>query len=357
MKKIVYGLLSIALSLVTLNAKSYKYDDLDRVIEVAYESGEKIYYSYDSAGNMLDVRYALELEVYHLNSAKVTDPNIIAKIKEAIKELEEIKDEVHGFVVYDTLKQKLDGAKSKIDAIKQAIDNHIADNAEKIALKVEADSIKSAIDDIKSLVDGYKSSSDTSVQAIDDIKSDIDAVIDMMVRGGSSSSADKSYIDVPKGRSVISGNIDATKLPSEIYAVWIVDGGNWYGYSPKQSIRDAIKAKYRLIDKIIPAYKAVIVWADEDASIELEDDNSIENVTQSYGKNFTIHGANNQNFSVDDVVCSDTNNSITGLFKVSGDIPSVFVPNREINSTENFTYIYSDEGYYVLCEQKLGGSR
>ena len=164
------------------------------------------------------------------------------------------------------------------------------------------------------------------------------------------------YIEVPKGRSVISGNIDVTKLPSEIYAVWIVDGGNWYGYSPDTSVRDAIKSKYRLIDKIIPAYKAVIVWANSDASIEIEDDKSIDNVTQSYGKNFTIHGANNQTFSVDDVSCSDTNNSITGLFKVSGDVPSVFVPNREINSTENFTYIYSDEGYYVLCEEKQGGS-
>jgi len=45
MKKIVYVLLTIALSLVTLNAKSYKYDDLNRVIEVTYESGEKIFYA------------------------------------------------------------------------------------------------------------------------------------------------------------------------------------------------------------------------------------------------------------------------------------------------------------------------
>jgi len=357
MKKIVYVLLTIALSLVTLNAKSYKYDDLNRVIEVTYESGEKIFYAYDSAGNMLDVRYALEIETYHLNDSEVTEPNIVAKIKDAIIELETIKGGLNGFVSYDELKQKLDGAMSEIDAIKQAIDDNIVDNNEKILLKAEADIIKSAIDDIKSLIDGYKSNNDNSVEAIDDIKSDIDGVIAMMVSGGTNSTTtDKSYIEVPKGRSVISGNIDVTKLPSEIYAVWIVDGGNWYGYSPDESVREAIKEKYRLIDDIIPAYKAVIVWANSDASIEIESDNRIDNVTQSYGKNFTIHGANNQTFSVDDVVCNDERNSITGLFKVLGDEPSVFVPNREIENLENFTYIYSDEGYYVLCEEKQGGS-
>ncbi len=164
-------------------------------------------------------------------------------------------------------------------------------------------------------------------------------------------------IDVIKGRSVISGNIDISKLPDSIYAVWIVDGGNWYGYSPRETVRDAIKKKYRLMrdDKIIPAYKAIIVWADEDSSIKLESDNSIKNVTQHYGKNFTIHGANNIIFGAEDIACSDTNNSITALFKVAGDTPSVYVPNKEINSTENFAYVYSDEGYYVLCEQNLGG--
>ena len=68
MRKIVAIIVLITLSLVALNAKSYKYDDLNRVIEVSYESGEKIFYAYDSAGNMLDVRYALDMETYHLNN-------------------------------------------------------------------------------------------------------------------------------------------------------------------------------------------------------------------------------------------------------------------------------------------------
>jgi len=305
---------------------------------------------------------------YGLNGIEITDPNILAKIKLLIAELESIKLEVEALLSearqkvvksddtlkkkFDVLKKRLDDAKKLLDDIKQAIDNSSED---KNALKKEADKIKKALDDIKKLIDGYKKDEDNSITAIDSLKLAIDDVIGMMVSESSERVSSSLSLYVPKGKSLISGNIDATKLPSEIYAVWIVDGGNWYGYSPKQSVRDAIKSKYRLIDKIIPAYKAVIVWADEDASIELEDDNSIENVTQSYGKNFTIHGTNNQTVDADDIVCSDSKNAITGLFKVSGDEPSVFVPNRQIDGVDNFYYIYGDEGYYVLCEKKQGG--
>ncbi|MFK5976948.1 MAG: hypothetical protein QM493_10600 [Sulfurovum sp.] len=169
---------------------------------------------------------------------------------------------------------------------------------------------------------------------------------------------EQKSIEVLKGRSVISGNIDVSKLPNTIYAIWYVDGGNWYGYSPDNSVKEAITKKYRVMkdNYIIPAYKAVIVWANEDSSIELESDLTIKDVTQAYGKNFTIHGSNNISFSADDIVCSDTNNSVTGVFKVSGDESSVYLPSREVNTTTNFSYLYQDEGYYVLCEQKLGGS-
>ena len=160
-------------------------------------------------------------------------------------------------------------------------------------------------------------------------------------------------IEVPKGRSLISGAIAVSKLPDTIYAVWIVDGGNWYGYSPDTAVRQKIKDKYRLISGVIPPYKAVIVWANEDSTIVLEDDKSIANVTQSYGRGFSIHGANNQNLGADEIVCNK--DTITALFKVSGDIASVYSPSKVVDGMDNFYYIYSDEGYYVLCEQNLGG--
>ena len=305
---------------------------------------------------------------YGLNGIEITDTNILAKIKLLIAELESIKLEVEALLSearqkvvnsddtlkkkFDAIKKRLDDAKKLLDDIKQAIDNS---NEDKTTLKKEADKIKKAIDDIKKLIDGYKKNDDNSVTAIDDIKSAIDDVIGMMV-SESSERVSSLGVDVPKGRSTISGAIDVTKLADTIYAVWMVDGGNWYGYSPDSDIRKKIKAKYRLIEGIIPPYKATIVWALEDTYITFENSYSVPNVTQSYGNGFSIHGTNNMTLSTDEIVCDNNNKSISGIFKVLGDEPSVFVPNREIENLENFTYIYSDDGYYVLCEEKQGGS-
>jgi|LSQX01.2.fsa_nt_gb YD repeat-containing protein len=46
------ALLSLSL---TAHATTYKYDDLGRVIEVTYNSGQKVTYTYDAGGNILTV--------------------------------------------------------------------------------------------------------------------------------------------------------------------------------------------------------------------------------------------------------------------------------------------------------------
>jgi len=38
--------------------------------------------------------------------------------------------------------------------------------------------------------------------------------------------------------------------------------------------------------------------------------------------------------------------------KVSGDTPSVFVPERDIEGIENFVYLGENDGYYVLCDKE-----
>ena len=282
-----------------------------------------------------------------------TNLDKLGDIRDYIDNLQNLSDD-NLTIAYEGFIQKIQDRIDYIDALDSNISDLNVSDEQKSIIRDRASLVRDSLENLKTVATDYQTDGDNSSEAIKSLNGNIDVILSILSREGVD--IPKVTIEVSKGRSLISGNIDVTKLPSEIYAVWIVDGGNWYGYSPDTSVREAIKEKYRLIDKIIPAYKAVIVWANEDTSIELEDDKSIDNVTQSYGKNFTIHGANNQTFSVDDVSCSDTNNSITGLFKVSGDVPSVFVPNREINSTENFTYIYSDEGYYVLCEEKQGGS-
>jgi len=77
MRKIVAIIVLITLSLVALNAKSYKYDDLNRVIEVSYESGEKILYDYDEAGNMISQRFVEKPQPYVSENETATHPCVI----------------------------------------------------------------------------------------------------------------------------------------------------------------------------------------------------------------------------------------------------------------------------------------
>ena len=363
MKKIVTLITFVALSLVTLDAKSYKYDNLDRVIEVSYESGEKIFYSYDSIGNMLDVEYKLGSVVddgYYLQDRVITNQNVIAKIKNAINELETIQGELDDLTSfdgddlkqqYDGLKQRLDSAKSKIDDIKQSIDNNIADNDEKVALKSKADEIKRAIDDVKRVVDGYKDNADNSSGALDDIKSAIDGVIAMMRKNGDDDLSDGvKYISIKKGRNTISGTIDITKLPDAVHSIWIVEGGNWYGYSPYPQINDLIRDKYLLIKDTIANYKGALVYAVEDTQIETIQDNSGESVEHIYPRGYSIHGTDGAEMSGEDVVCSEPSKLIM-VAKVRGDEAMVYVPNREIEGIENFVYLNENDGYYVLCDK------
>ncbi len=297
--------------------------------------------------------------VYRLNTLEVNDANVIVKIETAINTLETIKPALDELTTYDgdRLKQEYDGikkmlddAKKSIDDIKQAIDNNIADNDKKDALKKEADSIKKALDDIKKLIDGYKKDEDNSPEAINAIKAEIDKVIAMM-RSGEVITAIENKIAVPKGRSLISGNIAIDNLSDAIYAIWMVDNAKWYGYSPHADVREQIKAKYRLIEGTIPPHKAVLVWATEDTSIDVGDNTPIE-ATHIYGSNFSMHGADNRGLSITGVECSQDNYSMTIAVKLMGDVPSVYMAERVHEELESFSTIYQNDGYFVLCEKE-----
>ena len=362
MKKIVLIVSFIALSFVSIDAKSYKYDDLDRLIEVSYESGEKIFYSYDKAGNLLsvDTEFNDSSSQYKLVTIAVTTQPIVDEIKNAINELETIKTEIDDLTSfdgdtlkqqYDGLKQRLDEAKSKIDGIKQSIDNNIASNDEKVALKAKADDIKYAIDKVKSLVDDYKQNADNSPEAIADIKRAIDGVIAMMRSGEDSVDETKSYISIKQGRNTISGTIDVTTLPDEVHSIWIVDSGNWYGYSPYPQINDLIEDKYLLITDTIQNYKGALVYAVADTKIEVLSSDSSEDREHTYPRGYSIHGTNgSSNVSAEDVVCQEPYKLVV-VSRVRGDIPSVYVPNREIDGLDNFIYLNQNDGYFVLCDK------
>lgn len=347
MKKIVTVIIFVTLSLLTLNAKSYKYDDLNRVIEVGYESGEKIYYAYDSAGNMLDVRVVSgTIEGYHLNTKSVTNTAVVMKIQDTISNLENIKDAINTNTDYNVLKSQLDEAMSKVDAIKQAIDDNIIDNDEKIALKNEADKIKREIDAIKILIDGFGNVQ--SQTEIDTIVSKIHTVIGMMIEDGSVA---KEEISLKAGRNTVSGLISVADLNDDVHSMFIVNAGNWYGYSPHADILKEIKEKYMLIEDVVGNHKGALVYAIRDTTIKSASDVETTFVIHTYPRGYTLHGTDGDSLSVDDIVCEEPNKLVI-VAKVRGDVPSVYVPYKTIDGIDNFEYLYANDGYYVLCDKE-----
>lgn len=70
--------LQISISGYIIHADSYKYDALNRVSEVDCSSGEKIYYTYDAAGNITGVKH----EMPDLDSISVNNNDVVMKVKD-----------------------------------------------------------------------------------------------------------------------------------------------------------------------------------------------------------------------------------------------------------------------------------
>jgi len=168
----------------------------------------------------------------------------------------------------------------------------------------------------------------------------------------STTNDNSTMLDLSKGRSVISGNINISTLPKEIHSVWIVDGGNWQGYSPSQDIRDEISAKYTLLNHNIDSYKATLVFALEDTQLGLMENQEPTDVTRIYANNLSLHGTNGVYISTDDIICQESHH-LAAAVKLMGDTLSVFAPDREIKNYETFTDIYETDGYFVLCQENV----
>lgn len=182
-----------------------------------------------------------------------------------------------------------------------------------------------------------------------------DTIVDL---NDNSTNANATVIDLPKGRSVISGDINISKLSDTIHSVWIVDGGNWKGYSPHQLVREEISQFYSLLTDNISATKATIVFALEDTQIEITIPSEPEDVTRIYPRGLSLHGANGEALSPHDIECAQytldgiaTNYKLAVAIKLMGDQASVFVPEKMAESYENFMDIYEHEGYYVQCDK------
>lgn len=58
-------------------AATYKYDDLNRLVEVIYDSGQKITYTYDAGGNILNIEVSMPLKLNPIGDKTVNVGNML----------------------------------------------------------------------------------------------------------------------------------------------------------------------------------------------------------------------------------------------------------------------------------------
>ncbi|NLD48119.1 MAG: hypothetical protein GX660_13155, partial [Clostridiaceae bacterium] len=61
----------------TTSAATYKYDDLGRLIEVTYNSGKKITYTYDAAGNILTIHNSISLKLNPIGNKTINEGELL----------------------------------------------------------------------------------------------------------------------------------------------------------------------------------------------------------------------------------------------------------------------------------------
>jgi len=302
---------------------------------------------------------------YKLGDEKVTNENIIAKIKLAVEDLEKLKEELQNLKSfsgnelkqeYDRLKQRVDEIKQKIDSIKSVIDNEFSDWEKKFELKMEADGIKLSLETgLKTELDSYKGFVDNSDEAIADIEKEIDEILAMMIEKTSINNQpttqptdqdDKKFLEIKKGFQLLSGSIEIAKLPKEVRIIWIYDNYKWSAYSPHKEIKDEIVSTSKLITKdIIKSHIPIWIEAYEDCKIELKEEISTYKPICTMGQN--LYGTQSL-ISVDDITCK--NSKLLAIYKFIDNKLLVYKPNNTENN--DFINIFPNEVYYTICIEK-----
>ncbi|NPA45075.1 MAG: hypothetical protein GXO49_06045, partial [Chlorobi bacterium] len=157
------------------------------------------------------------------------------------------------------------------------------------------------------------------------------------------------FVNVDKGISLVSRNIDFKYLPKDVLIVWSLNPQTkeWEAYSPDEKIREMIKMNgFKFIDKI-DATRGFFVVADKPVRLvtyeNIETNNSID--LFNLPKGYTFIGSNNSEISVYDIKCQD-GYKVGGVFKYKNGHWIHYIPS--LNKKE-FEYIEQNEGALVQC--------
>ena len=163
-------------------------------------------------------------------------------------------------------------------------------------------------------------------------------------------------INIPKGISLVSGNIDFHNLQDKhILIIWSLNPKTqeWIAYSPSERIRQKIKANgFRFIDKI-DANRAFFVVANAPTKLvtyeNIDDINETIDIT-NLPKGYSLVGSNNNEMSIDDIRCQD-GYIVGGIFKYQSGKWQYVIPS--INRYD-FKEIEPNEGAMVQCIPQRG---
>jgi hypothetical protein len=156
-------------------------------------------------------------------------------------------------------------------------------------------------------------------------------------------------VNIKKGISLVSGNMDFRYLPKNVLIVWSINPKTkeWEAYSPIKSIQEKIiKNGFRLIEKI-DASRGFFVVAKDDTklvtyeSIDTNDSIDIMNLPDGY----SLIGSSNMEIGVDEIGCK-SGYKVGGVFKYKNGTWQKVIPS--INRYD-FRFIEQNEGALVQC--------
>ena len=159
-------------------------------------------------------------------------------------------------------------------------------------------------------------------------------------------------IKLKKGRNTISGDIiDLKHLSNKIHSLWVIKDDNWYGYSPDANVTKEIEESYALIDFPIKSYKGVLIYTYEDTTIKVAKEAEELNVEHKYKNGISLHGTDGKELDISTIRCEEPN-KLRAVIKIEGEKISIYNPSIPIEGMEDFTTLYKNDGYIVICDDK-----
>ncbi|QCT95094.1 hypothetical protein FE773_07795 [Caminibacter mediatlanticus TB-2] len=174
-----------------------------------------------------------------------------------------------------------------------------------------------------------------------------------VVNNEQNNNENENVVNIPKGLSLISGNINFKDLKNkDVLIVWAINPTTkeWEGYSPYGNIQKLIiKNGYKLLTKINDSRSFFVISKKQTKikflnNIKIDNDMDLLNLPEGY----SLIGSEGGILDINDIRCN-VNYTIGGIYKLKNNKWLKFIPSENI---KEFNTIESNEGAIVICVKK-----